>query len=465
MTLRRLILAIAALIALTTWAEPTPRYIFYFIGDGMGTVPVQATQNYLRQVYGDTTGLRMLRFPIVSQAMTWSASTPVTDSAAAGTALSTGHKTKNGMLGMTPDTVAVNSIASVLHDLGWGVGLVTTVAPDDATPGAFYAHVPSRRMHETIGRQYAESGYEFLAGSAMRGAVDKAGNDTGLMQAIADAGIAVTMDPDSVKLIDSRRVLLLNRNNLNNDNVGFTIDSLYPHNTLPQMTAAAIDHLKRVSPDRFFMMVEGGNIDHALHANDVASAILDIITLDNTLQLALDFMNEHPDETLIVVTADHDTGGLGLGNDAVRYNNYPAMLLNQKISIDRMSDLFSSMMRSRRVYEWDDIRQFLKENLGFFDGIEITAEEEADLQQTFNEVVANRAADRQTLYASLNALIDKAAGLLTQKAGYGFTSTGHTGNPVPVMATGTGAESFARFSNNIDIPRRILEIVGETFPE
>ncbi len=127
---------IAALASLTLslgmTAEAAPKYVFYFIGDGMGIGPVMATMNYLRTVHPDRGPLTMTTFPVVSFAQTWSASSPVTDSAAAGTALSTGHKTKNGMLGMDADTVAVNSIARVLKDDGWGVGIVTSVAPDDA---------------------------------------------------------------------------------------------------------------------------------------------------------------------------------------------------------------------------------------------------------------------------------------------------------------------------------------------
>lgn len=460
MKIKRFITAIAATAALVfSVSAQSPKYVFYFIGDGMGEGPLQATQNFKRMVHGDTIGLNMLRFPVVSQAMTWSASSPVTDSAAAGTALATGIKTKNGMLGMNPDTIAVESIASKLHKEGWGIGLVTTVAPDDATPGAFYAHVPYRKMYREIGSQFVESGYEFLAGSTLRGAKDKSGSSTGLMEEIAAAGIAVAYSPDSIDSEASRRVILLNRDNLNDSNVGYTIDSVAGQNTLPEMTRAAIDHMTAVSPDRFFLMIEGGNIDHALHANDAATAIMDIDQMDKSIAIALDFMEQHPDETLIVITADHDTGGLTIGNERVGYNNYPEMLLSQKISKDRMNDLFKTMMHSRRIYGWDDIRDFLKENLGFFDTIEVTPEEEQMLRETFEAVTENRAADQKTLYSSVNSFVAKAVDLLNSKAGYGFTTSHHTGNPVPVIATGTGAALFAPFSNNIDIPGRIMQAI------
>ncbi len=174
-------------------AEPQAKYIFYFIGDGMGMGPVMAAQNYNRMVLGNSTPLTMMQMPVVGWCQTYSFSSPVTDSAAAGTALSTRTKTRNGMLGMGPDTVAVTSIAKELHDLGYGVGLVTTVAADDATPGAFYAHVPSRKMSYEIDVQGVESGYEYIAGASYGGFKDKDGNPTDLQQRMDAAGISIPL--------------------------------------------------------------------------------------------------------------------------------------------------------------------------------------------------------------------------------------------------------------------------------
>ena len=142
----------------------SPKYVFYFIGDGMGMGHVMAAQSYNREVLKSDDLLLMMQFPVVSMLTTYSASSRVTDSAAAGTALATGSKTNNGMLGVTPDTVPVTSVARHLKDAGWGVGIVTTVAPDDATPGAFYAHQPSRSMAYEIDKEMAKSGYEFVQG-------------------------------------------------------------------------------------------------------------------------------------------------------------------------------------------------------------------------------------------------------------------------------------------------------------
>ena len=196
----------AALIAATSLgAAAEAKYVFYFIGDGMGMGPVLAAETYNREVLKNDKPLTMMQFPTVGWCMTYSANSPVTDSAAAGTALSTGTKTKNSMLGMSPDTVAVESIAKKFHDLGYGVGIVTSVSPFDATPGAFYAHVPSRSMHFEIGRQGAASGYEFIAGA---GPVKKDGKD--IRDVMTENGVQVICGPDEIEKINSKRVFMVN---------------------------------------------------------------------------------------------------------------------------------------------------------------------------------------------------------------------------------------------------------------
>ena len=269
----------SVLIATAMWAlafagkAADAKYIFYFIGDGMGMGPVLAAETYNREVLKNDKPLTMMQFPTVSWCMTYSANSPVTDSAAAGTALATGTKTKNSMLGMSPDTVAVESIAKKFHDLGYGVGVVTSVAPDDATPGAFYAHVPNRSKYYEIGCQAAASGYEFIAGAGLRGVKDKDGAETDLLDVMKKNGVRVIYGPEEIKKIDSRRVMLVNTKGSPLWNIGYTIDSVAGSLTLPLIAETCLSHLEKTTPDRFFMMVEGGNIDYALHANDGGAAI------------------------------------------------------------------------------------------------------------------------------------------------------------------------------------------------
>ena len=436
-----------------------PKYIFYYIGDGMGMNHVLNAQIYSNEVLGNDSTLTMLTFPVAAMARTHSASSDVTDSAAAGTALATGHKTRNDMLGVTPDSVAVTSIAKTLFDNGWGVGLVTTVAIDDATPGAFYAHVPSRSEYMTVGRTLAESGYQFAAGAGLRAARDKEGVKTGLLDYFAEQGVTVASGVDGLKA-EADRLLLLSDDTVRTWNVGYTIDSIPGALTLPAMTAAGMRQLQKVSPDRFFMMVEGGNIDHAGHANDGGTILREVINFDQSLKLAYDFYLAHPDETLIVVTADHETGGMSVGTTTTGYAVKPHTVAAQKVSKEVFSEYVKSLAHDRRIYRWADMEEYLAENLGLGSAFRLTEEETAGLSRMFEQMMEGRnsAPDQETLYATFDGFSARVFELLNDKAGLGFPTIKHTGAMVPVFAIGVGSDLFNGVNDNTDLPRKILSI-------
>lgn len=455
-----ILLAISSI--LTGWSA-TPKYIFYFIGDGMGLNPVMAAQTYLRTQKTPSQSLNMMSMPVWSFIQTYSASRPVTDSAAAGTALATGTKTKNSMLGMNPDTVAVTSIARILKDNGYGVGIVTSVSPDDATPGAFYTHVPNRNMYYQVGADAAASGYEFIAGAGLRGLKDKEGNPTNLLDIFAENNVQIVYGPEEIEKIDSRRVLLLNPKDWSEPNeLGYTIDSISGVLNLPLITTTCLSHLEKYSPDKFFMMVEGGNIDHALHANDAGAAIKEIVNFDSAIGIALDFYANHPDETLIIVTADHDTGGLALGNNYQRYNVLLQYIDHQKSSKEDFSQFCRTLLKSRRVYTWEDMKEELESRFGMFTIVPVSEEDTARLETLFNEIFEKRAAgeDQKTLYSSFNSFAVDVFKILDKAAGLAFTTTSHTGNPVPLFAIGVGADRFKNIGNNNMIAPEILKIVN-----
>ena len=455
MKLRKLAATIALAAAFVAGAQ-TPKYIFYYIGDGMGMGPVLAAETYNRVILNSDKPLNMMQMPVVGWCMTYSASSTITDSAAAGTALSTGTKTKNGMLGMAPDTTDVTSVAKKLQAMGYGIGITTSVAPDDATPGAFYAHVPTRKMLYEIGVQMAGADYEFVAGAGLRG-LQKDGKDTDLLKHFADNKVQIINGPKEIKDINSDKVLLLNPQGTPNYNIGYTIDSISGVLNLPLIAQTCLDHLEKKSPGKFFMMVEGGNIDHALHANDGGAALKEVLNFDQALGIAFDFYQKHPDETLIIVTADHDTGGMSLVNDGGLGNvDY------QRVSKEAFSDYCKSMLNSRMVYTWQDMHDYLAENLGFFTHVKVSDEQEAELKAMFDDIFEKRsqAAEQHTLYADFNAFAVKVFGIFNNAVGLAFTTTGHSGNPVPVFAVGVGAEKFKGFNNNIDIPGAIYDTVN-----
>ena len=457
MKLKNILAGAAISAAMTLSAADAPKYIFYYIGDGMGMGPVVAAETYNRTILKNDTPLTMMQMPVVGWCMTYSANALITDSAAAGTALSTGHKTRNNMLGMGPDTTAVQSVAVDLMEKGYGIGIVTSCAPDDATPGAFYAHVPSRKMFYQIGEQMATSGYQFIAGADLRGKAENGQPE--LTKVFADNNVQIVRGPEGIKEINSDRVLLLNPEGFHDWSISYTIDSVPGALNMPMMAQACINHLERVSPDRFFMMFEGGEIDHALHANDGGAAVKEILNFDQALALAFEFYKAHPDETLIVVTADHDTGGMSM----VQTRGAHGGLANvdfQKISKEEFSSYCKGLLKSRNVYTWDDMKDYLSENLGFYSHLKITDAQTEKLKKLFDDTFEKRnTADQETLYANFNAFAVEVYRIFNEATGLAFTTTSHSGNPVPLFAIGVGADNFKGFNNNIDIPTILRKLV------
>lgn len=439
------------------FAANAPKYIFYFIGDGMGMGHIMSTQNYLTQK-GITEPLLMTQFTNASICKTYSASSPITDSAAAGTALATGYKTNNGMLGMGPDTTNVYSIANALKAKGYGIGITTTVPIDDATPGAFYAHVKSRKEFTQIGIDLADSGFDFFAGSNLRGDADgKVSNQLRKR----GYGVYYGLSELNAAQKNPKKILLLAPHNQDESIIqcGYTIDSIAGALTLPQMTETAIKHLTKYHKNKFFLMVEGGNIDWAAHANDGAAVIKEIVNFNESLKMAYDFYLAHPDETLIVVTADHDTGGMTIGCQHGPKKIDYTLIDNIRCSKERFSSFCKSKAESGIT--WEQMKSALAENFGLYAGISVDEKNDALLKESFEKVYVKKDATmNETIYNSFNNFVEDVFYVLDKRIGFGWTTTYHTGNPVPLFAIGVGSEEFMRMYNNIEIPQTMAKLTG-----
>lgn len=450
---KALLTAATLLLTASAATGANPKYIFYFIGDGMGIAEATNAQLFNKEVLGNEDPILMTTFPVVTMITTHSASSKVTDSAAAGTALATGHKTRNGMLGMDADTVAVNSVARILADNGYGVGLVTTVAIDDATPAAFYTHVPNRGMFYEIGRDLANSGYQFAAGASLRGTRDRDGKDNGLLDMFKQNNVAVSYGLDGIDKNAKKQLLLSPFHDSMSNEVGLAIDSLENALTLPAMTQACLDHLMRTNPGKFFMMVEGGSIDHNGHSNDGGASVRETINFNNALRIAYDFYRKHPNETLILVTADHETGGMSVGCRTTGYSVHPEVARAQKISKDKFNEYCRNLVDAGKMPSWDEMQKFLEENLGYGTAVKLSDNELNDLRDTYATSFVKKEPWR---------FVDKAISLLNSKSGFGWTTNDHTGHPVPLYVIGAGSDKFTGFNDNTDLPKKILKLTGHT---
>lgn len=438
------------------------------IGDGMGINQVAATERYHAALDSGHIGripLTMTQFPNTALCHTYSLSNGVTDSSAAGTALATGRKTANGVLGMdSTRTEPFTSIAEMAHASGRAVGIVTSVSIDHATPGAFYAHVPSRKHYYRIGEQMAASGFEFFGGADFLQPTGKKHDKRDLHKVLADSGYtvikgisaleALSTVPDKIFLTqsDGRGNKQLKRSR---SSLPYAIDRTSDDLTLPQITKAAITRLD-ASGRGFFLMVEGGAIDWACHSNDAATAFAEVTDFDMAIAEAYRFYLTHPDETLIVVTADHETGGMALGNSD--YTLHFDTLAPQQCSQTELSKAVADACS--KSAEWDDIRNLLADNLGFWRCIDIADSDESALREAYTRTMEGKNSKVANEYSDDDIIAVTAIGILNRMARCGWTTGAHSGAPVGVYAIGCGAEQFSGVMDNTDIPQRIAAISG-----
>ncbi len=435
------------------------KYVFFMISDGMGI-----NQAYGANLFNSALGisdepLNFTAFPVKSIVTTHAANTLVTDSAAAGTALATGTKTKMGSLGVDTEGQPLTDLTEMAKAAGYGAGVITSVGVNHATPGAFYAHVQNRNEYDRIVRQLVESRVDFAAGGGFNTERKKPYTGADYAQVARDAGMGVYVGKSEFGNIDkSRRALLLGR--LDYDELTLAIDRRSEDETaLADFTSAAIDYLYTNYPQGFFLMVEGGDVDHAAHNNDVATDFYEINDFAVSVDLVMDFCRQHPGEAVIVVTADHDTGGLALG--AGKYEIHPERLAGQKDSKNVLTEKFDALRDSGRDVSWEEVRDLLSESLGLWSEVEVSEEQEARFRQLYEDIFIRKENDlEKNWYATNSRLVAEAVDCLDRAAGFKYSFSSHSGAPVGLFVDGARADEFRSCSDNTDIPKIICKIAN-----
>ena len=241
-------------------------------------------------------------------------------------------------------------------------------------------------------------------------------------------------------------------------NLSYAIDRKPGDLTLAEIVSTAIPFLE-ARHERFFMMVEGGMIDYACHGDDAATAIGEVWDMDEAMRVAYKFYEQHPDETLIVVTADHETGGLALGNSD--YTLHLDVLQNQQCSSWILSDKFTQLFKDKKKPSWAEVQNLYRENLGFWEQVEITADEEKELKALYKKARKGKAKDTKNMYKSVNALGEAGIALLNKKAHIGWTTHAHSAHAIPIFAIGPNAAVFSGWHDNTDIVPLIKKAVLE----
>ena len=440
----------------------TAKYVFYFIGDGMGVNQVNGTEMYLAEQEGriGAKSLLFTSFPVASVATTFSATNSVTDSSAAGTALATGSKTYNGAIGMDNQKQPLQSVAAQAKAAGKKVGVATSVSVDHATPAAFYAHQPDRDMYYEIATDLPKAGFDFYAGGGFLKPTTTADQKEApsIFPIIEAAGYTVArgLQEYQAKAAEAGKMVLIQKEGSAPDCLPYAIDRQEGDLSLAEITQSAIDFLTKGKDKGFFLMVEGGKIDWACHGNDAATVFHEVVDMDNAIRVAYEFYKKHPKETLIVVTADHETGGLGLGTGPYKLNL--KVLDAQKQSQDELSRAITNLRRMRKVINWEEMKEFLGEKMGFWKELPLNWEQEKMLRDAYEDsFVKKHVVFEESLYAKTEPLAVAAKKVMSQLAYLGWCSGGHSAGYVPVYAIGAGSKLFMGKMDNTDIPKRIAK--------
>ena len=467
----------------------SPKYVFLFIGDGMSYPQIQATADYLGALADDDymqaepslddnggavldgpVALNFMNFEAAGSAVTYDSNSFAPDSASTATSISTGHKTYSGSINVDETgTVEYETISEKLHEQhDWKIGVITSVNLNHATPAAFYAHQASRGDYYEIGEELVESGFEYFAGGGLLDP-DNGGESDNLYDLAEEAGYTVSMDyatHDTVTADD--KVVLIDEYLADSDAMAYEIDRTDDMWSLADYVEKGIDVL--MNDTGFFMMCEGGKIDWACHANDAATTIHDTMAFSDAVQVAIDFAEEHPEETLILVTGDHETGGLTIGFAGTDYDTYLSLLESQTISFTQFDEQYVAEYKANGT-SFEEVLADIEELFGLKtegeegDKLVLTEYEIETLRAAYEKSVNGTATssyeqEEYVLYGTYEPLSVTITHIINNKSGVSFTSYSHTGLPVAVFADGVGADEFNGYYDNTDIFNKLADMLG-----
>ena len=483
----------------TTEAEgKAPKYIFLFIGDGMSYPQIQTTNYYLSALADDgdeiltsQSNLNMMSFPVSGSAQTYDSTSFCPDSASTATSIATGHKTYSGTINMDEKMeTPYETIAEKLKaQLGYKIGILSSVNLNHATPAAFYAHQASRNSYYEIGQELIDSGFDYFAGGGLKKTTGDEGDKQDLYELAQEAGYKVIKTKAEAEALTAEdgKAIVIDETLADSDAMSYAMDLEEGEWGLADYVQKGIEVLD--NDNGFFMMVEGGKIDWACHANDAGATITDTLAMDEAVGKAVDFYNEHPDETLILVTGDHETGGLTIGFAGTDYDTFLTNLENQKISYAKFDSDYVTAYKENQT-DFDTVMADVTELFGLqapngeaetanqadskdvhpesedTGSLVMTEYEYNKLKAAYDETMTRTGEEEEfgqeeyLLYGSYEPLTVTITHILNNKSGINFSSYAHTGLPVEVMAMGVDQDDFAGYYDNTDIYNKVAALTG-----
>jgi len=402
------------------------KYVFLFIGDGMG--PNQ--RHVGEKAFGGK--LWMNTLPVNAMVSTSPYGGGITDSAASATAFACGKKTKNKYLGVDHKGKSIESVATMAKKLGWKIGIVSSVPLNHATPAAFYAHRSSRSMYNEIIQDLAVSNFDYFGGNSL---IINSKNKKQILKCLKDNNYITIKSTKELPKLDSDKKYIVHNwipNVIDHNNKGLS---------LADYTRLGIKHLYN-NDSNFFIMVEGGKIDWTSHSNDGGSMVHEVKDFDNAIKVALDFYKKHPKSTTIIVTSDHETGGLQLNN--IKHEK----LLQQKCSYGTMNYKLKKYKKEKLPYK--KVLLLMQEDFGIK---KLSTEELSKLHSAW---IPKKVKKKHDKYSALLRCMKK---IFNERCGLKWTRGGHSAADIPLNAIGVGSELFAGYYENNQIAHKLKNLI------
>ena len=438
----------------------SPKYVFLFLADGGGIAHLEITRQYNRQVLNEGMAIsdKIMREGSVGLMTTHAANSLSTDSAAAATALASGCKAQIGALGVCADGSVPDTAMEHARQRGMRIGLVTNSTIYDASPAAFVCHVSNRRHIASIIDRYLELEPDVILGGGKEHFLPKSqlgsrrNDETDAIAAFQKKGYQLVSNKLELERTSGGKLLGL----FSDKEMSFEIER--EKNSEPSvydMTLAAIRHLHDDNPHGFFAFIENENIDTASHLSDIAAVIHDYREFDRAVALAYDFYKKYPRETLILVTSDHETGGLGFTMalkdlSSTKADNQAAA---SKTDLRKLQTITISLQKASRILgpapTADAVDKLMRE---YFSGFRLAPE--------FKQSIIARQPPSRTLYVDPTA---HNLGLMVANNTQAYWQTSsHTNNPVAVAALGVGSEQFKGYYDNADFGKKLLALLDSS---
>lgn len=421
-----------ALLCTTTgaFAQTAPKNVIYMIGDGMGPAFTTAYRYYKDDPTTKEIETTVFDTMLKGMAHTYPDDhTYVTDSAAGATALSSGHKSYNGAIAVDTAKKPVKTMLEIAKEQGMTTALVATSQINHATPASFAAHNESRRNYDDIANDYIDNKIagklpvDLMLGGGTQYFIR---DDRNLVDEFKQAGYQYGDDIKNLGQITQVPAIGLYAPK----GLPFALDE--NPTRLKQLTAKAFDLLDGQNDKGFFVMIEGSQIDWCGHANDIACAMAEMDDFAKSIETAKAYVDNNPD-TILVITADHSTGGLTIGAHG-QYKWETDIIKGVKATAGTLTNL---------LMESDNLKTVWQANTS----IEFTAENEIKIKQA-------KAMGEKTLNLAVKSIINDLSFT-------GWTTGGHTASDVQVFAYGKNSDDFVGSQNNTDIAKKLIAYIEQ----